>query len=320
MKNGQTKLYFAADVHGSTMCFHKFINAAAFYDADVLLLGGDVTGKSALFIVDHGTGATFSCNYLGKEYFFETQSELGDFCKLVKSAGYYPYVARQDDIDACFADPKTMQSVFDLLMRESVEEWMAFAEDRLQGKGVRCYLMAGNDDPEFINEMLGQGTIVQNPEDRVIHLDDWHEMISLGYSNRTPWDSPRELDEPELKARIDAMMTMVTDPSHAVLNVHVPPYGSGLDDAPVLLDGLKVKQTMGQIETAPAGSTAVMDAILQYGFQLSLHGHIHECHAIKKIGNTIAMNPGSDYGEGALHGALITFRKEKLAGYQLVSG
>ena len=318
MKKSATKLYFAADVHGSSTCFRKFINAAAFYGADVLVLGGDVTGKSALFIEDL-TGS-YTCNFLGKDYLFATQAELADFEKLVKGAGYYPYVAKRDEIDACRADEAMMEATFEKMMRASITEWMALAEERLKGKGVRCYIMAGNDDPQFVDEMLRQGDIVQNPEDRVIHLDDFHDLVSCGYSNPTPWNSPRECSEAELTRKIDAMMVAVSDPAHAVLAAHVPPYDSGLDDAPVLLEGQKVKQTMGQAEFAPAGSTAVAAAIRQYGFQVSLHGHIHEAHAIKKIGNTIAINPGSDYGEGTLHGALVTFRNEKLASYQLVSG
>jgi len=320
MRKSETKLYYAADVHGSTTCFHKFINAAAFYGANVLVLGGDVTGKSALFIRDLGGGQGYTCSFLGKDYVFTTQSELDNFRKLVKGAGYYPYVAKQDEIDACHADPAQMEAVFEQMMRTSIEEWIAFAEERLKGKGVSCYIMAGNDDPEFIDQLLRQGDIVQNPDGAVVRLDEWHQMASCGYSNPTPWDSPRECTEQQLTAKIDAMMADVADPAHAILNIHVPPFDSGLDDAPVLLEGQKVKQTMGQVEIAPAGSTAVAAAIRKYGFQLSLHGHIHEAHAIKKIGNTVAINPGSDYGEGALHGALVTFKGEKLASYQLVTG
>jgi Icc-related predicted phosphoesterase len=319
VKRSTTKLYFAADVHGSTKCFRKFINAGAFYGANVLVLGGDITGKSALFIDDAGNG-NYSCNFLGQEYSFSTAGELADFQKLVKTAGYYPYVAPRDEIAACHADPARMEAVFEQLMRTSISEWMSFAEERLTGAGIRCFIMAGNDDPEFVDEMLRHGDIVQNPDGRAIRLDDWHEMVSCGYSNRTPWDSPRECDEPELKAKIDTMMAEVTDPAHCVLVAHVPPYNSGLDDAPVLLEGQKVKSNMGQAEFAPAGSTAVRDAITQYGFQVSLHGHIHEAHAIKKVGKTVAINPGSDYGEGTLHGALVTFRNDSLAGYQMVSG
>ena len=32
-------IFFASDLHGSTVCFRKFINGARFYGADVLVLG-----------------------------------------------------------------------------------------------------------------------------------------------------------------------------------------------------------------------------------------------------------------------------------------
>ena len=41
---------------------------------------------------------------------------------------------------------------------------------------------------------------------------------------------------------------------------------------------------------------------------LGLHGHIHESAAIRRLGRTIAINPGSDYSTGALHGALVTLK------------
>lgn len=321
MKSSEMKLYFATDIHGSQRCFNKFINAGKFYGANVLVMGGDITGKSVLFLCDHGNG-NYVCNFVGKDYEFSTRTELDDFMKLVKSGGYYPCTATQDEIDTYLAKPEEMDKLFSTLMRSSLEEWIAFAETRLNGTGIRCYMMAGNDDPDEVDDFLRNSgsEIVENPEGHVVRLDDWHEMVGCGFSNRTPWNSPRECDEDELKQKIDVMMSDVQDPAHCVLVVHVPPYGSGLDDAPVLLDEQRVKSSMGQVEFAPAGSTAVLAAIKQYGFQLSLHGHIHEAHAVKKIGNTIAINPGSDYGEGTLHGALITFRQDKLKNYQLVSG
>jgi hypothetical protein len=40
-----TTLFFATDLHGSETCFRKFVAAARFYGADLLVLGGDLTGK-----------------------------------------------------------------------------------------------------------------------------------------------------------------------------------------------------------------------------------------------------------------------------------
>ena len=50
------RLFFASDLHGSEPCFKKFVNAAAFYDASVLVMGGDLTGKAILPIVEQGRG------------------------------------------------------------------------------------------------------------------------------------------------------------------------------------------------------------------------------------------------------------------------
>ena len=47
------KIFFATDIHGSEVCWRKFLNAAAFYKADLVVLGGDVTGKAMVPIVAH---------------------------------------------------------------------------------------------------------------------------------------------------------------------------------------------------------------------------------------------------------------------------
>ena len=102
--------------------------------------------------------------------------------------------------------------------------------------------------------------------------------------------------------------------------MHVPPYGTQLDDAPVLDDDLRVVQVMGQVKFAPVGSTAVRDFELERQPLLGLHGHIHESAGIRRLGRTIAINPGSDYATGALHGALVTLKDGKVAAHQLVRG
>jgi len=39
-----------------------------------------------------------------------------------------------------------------------------------------------------------------------------------------------------------------------------------------------------------------------------------------KIGRTTAINPGSEYGDGNLRGALVNLKGSKLLSYQLVNG
>jgi Icc-related predicted phosphoesterase len=68
------------------------------------------------------------------------------------------------------------------------------------------------------------------------------------------------------------------------------------------------------------GSTAVRDALLGIQPLLGLHGHIHESGGMRRLGRTIAINPGSDYGTGVLNGALITLELDKVSAHQLVRG
>ena len=65
--NKSTRVFFTTDLHGSTVVFKKFINAGKFYEAQVLILGGDMIGKMIVPIVSQG-GGRFSANYLGKIY------------------------------------------------------------------------------------------------------------------------------------------------------------------------------------------------------------------------------------------------------------
>jgi hypothetical protein len=45
-KQRALRIYFATDVHGSEVCFRKFLAAAKVYEADVIILGGDFAGKA----------------------------------------------------------------------------------------------------------------------------------------------------------------------------------------------------------------------------------------------------------------------------------
>lgn len=313
-----TTLYYASDVHGSNRCFRKFLNAAKFYKAQVLVMGGDVLGKAIVFLEETRPGV-FMAIERGQRVELTTEAAVQEYEKVAADKGLYPYRCREGERDALFATGE-VESLFERLMKERLQDWVALADERLAGTGVRCYMMGGNDDPPVVLEALQEGRIVCNPEGAPVALDDASEMISLGWSNPTPWQTPRECSEEELAQRIDALMERVQRPDALVMNLHVPPYGSGLDDAPELNPDLKVQSSLGQTRFKPVGSTAVRAAIERYQPLLGLHGHIHEAHATCKIGRTICINPGSDYGEGVLHGVLATLHKGKLRGYQMVSG
>lgn len=314
----RTVIYYASDVHGSDKCFRKFLNAAQFYGAGLLVMGGDILGKAIVFLEETRPGVYTTMQH-DRAIELTTNAELVAFEKTAADAGLYPYRCQPGE-PAQLRASGGVEDLFERLMRERLRAWMALADERLAGSGVRCYIMGGNDDPPEVLTVLGDSTSVVDPDERVVRLDDHSEMISLGWSNPTPWHTPRECSEEELGQRIDALMAQVSQPETSVMNLHVPPYASGLDDAPELDASLKVQTSLGQTRFKPVGSTAVRAAIERYQPLLGLHGHVHEAHAISKIGRTVCINPGSDFGEGVLHGALVTLDKGKLKGYQMVSG
>ncbi len=315
---GSTTLYYVSDVHGSDRCFRKFLNAAKFYRANTLVMGGDILGKAIIFLEEVRPGV-YVTEMHERQVTLMTEDEAQEFEKRVRDQGLYPYRCSREDAQG-LRETGQIGPLFERLMRERLVEWVALAGERLAGTGVRCYIMGGNDDPPSVLEALEGARVVCNPEEHVVQLDDDSEMISCGWSNPTPWHTPRECSEEELGKRIDALMTRVRRPESLVMNLHVPPYQSGLDDAPELDASLKVQTSMGQTRFKPVGSTAVRAAIERYQPLLGLHGHVHEAHASCKIGRTVCINPGSDYSEGVLHGALVILNKGKLKSYQMVSG
>ena len=210
-------------------------------------------------------------------------------------------------------------ALYHYTMVKRVEGWMARADERLAGTGIRCFVCPGNDDQLDIDEVVATAQYVELAEGRVVEMDGF-QMASTGWSNLTPWDTYREEDEPQLAERIGKVVDQVTaDPERTVFSFHCPPYDSGLDEAPALTEDMRLKDA-GRA-TKPVGSTAVREAIERFQPTLSLHGHIHECKAATRIGRTLSINPGSSYEQGDLLGALIDLDgKKKVKRYLLTSG
>jgi Icc-related predicted phosphoesterase len=313
------RLYFATDIHGSDRCFRKFLNAASFYRADVLVMGGDITGKMIVPILP-AAGGTFTATVFNATH--QTDSDgLPALRKFIADAGYYPYQTEPDEITALKDDPKALDDLFATVIRSTLDGWLSLAAERLAGTGVQCYLSPGNDDPGFVGPLLRNGDLVTNPERQVVHLPGGFEMISIGFSNITPWHSPREASEPQLAAMITKDAEKLANPAKTIFNLHVPPLRTPLDQAMLLDEEMRPVMRGGSPVIDGVGSSAVRSAIETYQPLLSLHGHIHESRGTTKLGRTVAVNPGSEYSEGILRGALITVSERKgLKGFQLVSG
>jgi uncharacterized protein len=311
------KIYYASDVHGSEVCWRKFLNAADFYRADVLIMGGDIVGKAIVPITDAGNGR-WTARFRGREHELTSEADVAALEKEIRNAGFYAYRGTREEFQHLDQSGEAREQLFERVVRSEIDRWMEIAAEKLR-PSIAAFVSAGNDDPWFVDEQLRNAGSLTFCDRAVVDVDGL-EMISVSYANRTPWNSPRELDEPELGALIEELAGSVRDPANAIYNLHVPPYGSGLDEAPRLDDTLKPITRGGQVEFGPVGSTSVRDAIERHQPLLSLHGHIHESKGSREIGRTLAINPGSDYGSGRIDGALVEIKKGRIKFHQLVSG
>jgi len=313
------RLFFATDVHGSDRCWTKFVNAAAFYGADAVLLGGDLTGKAIVPLVRNGSDR-FRARFLGEELAVADGQEAAQLERQIANTGYYAYRCDPEEEAALAQDAAAREALFLGLMRARLERWVALAEERLAPKGISCLVNAGNDDPLEIDSVLEGSDYLRFLEGRVVALADGTEVASCGYANKTPWACPRDVDEDELARRLDAVIGELSDPEKAIFNFHCPPYDTGIDAGPKLDADLRLRAGASGVEMTPVGSTACRAAIERHQPLVGLHGHLHESRGTAKVGGTVCINPGSEYTEGVLRGALIELRKGNVKSYQLTAG
>lgn len=313
------RLYYASDIHGSEQLWRKFLGAASFYDANVLVMGGDMSGKRLVPIVETDPGR-WEAAVFGKTRRITGQEALARLERTIRYNGFYPYQCDPAEMALLQSDDAHRDRTFRRVMVEELERWMALAHQKLAGSGVRVYVMPGNDDPwEFDDVFARAPEPVQNAEGRVVQLGGV-QMLSSGWSNPTPWDSPREKTEEDLFETFEKVAEDLDLDVPAIFNLHVPPYGSTLDLAPELTEDLRVVAKGGEANMIPVGSTAVRRFIEERRPILSLHGHIHESRGVVRIGPTVAINPGSTYAEGALDGAVVDIEDGRVQSHQLVSG
>jgi Icc-related predicted phosphoesterase len=236
----------------------------------------------------------------------------------IRSRGYYPYRTSPEEIAELNERPERVHELFLREALNTVQEWMSYAAQKLNGSRIPIYAAPGNDDQFEVDEVLRSSSVVTLAEGEVIQLDSQHEIISSGWSNRTPWATYREADEEGLAARYQAMIGRLKDPNNAIFNIHVPPYNSKLDEAPELDDSLRPKYAGNALK--PVGSTAVRAAIEKHRPLLGLHGHIHEGRGTSRIGRTLCINPGSLYEQGVLLGVLVKLGRGKIESYVLTQG
>ncbi len=314
-----TRLYFASDIHGSEKLWRKFLAAPSFYDATILIMGGDMSGKLLVPMVETTPGV-WETRLFGKRQKARGEEGVRELEKRARFNGFYPYRCDQAEMERLQRDEGYRDKVFRRAMAQEVDRWMAIAHEKLSGKGIPVYVMPGNDDPWEFDEVFARAPEpVENVEGRVVRFDGL-QMLSSGWANPTPWDSPRERPEDKLLKTFEELGEELEPDVPAIFNLHIPPYDSTLDMAPELTEDLRVVSKGGEVSMMPVGSRAVREFIERHQPIVSLHGHIHESRGAVRIGRTVAINPGSTYGEGVLDGVIVDIEDGEVISHQLVSG
>jgi Icc-related predicted phosphoesterase len=313
-----SRLFFATDIHGSEKTYMKFLNAASFYKSQILILGGDITGKMIVPLIKESNG--FKANFRGVNREAKDEAQAQSLELEIRQMGGYPYRTNPDEMRELQADESKVHALFVQLMLDTVRSWVKLAEERLAPLGVKMYMTGGNDDLSEIKPIIHESDFVIDPEDKVVDLDGKHEMASLGWSNLTPWNTPRECSEEELAQKIEKMTSQVKNMKTCVFNFHVPPIDTVISECPALDKDLKPIMIGSELQMTSGGSSSVSKAIEQNQPLLGLHGHIHESKGSVKIGRTLCLNPGSEYAEGILRGAMVNLEDEKVKSYLLTSG
>jgi uncharacterized protein len=312
------RIFFATDIHGSETCWRKFLNSGQHYEADVIVLGGDMTGKALVPIIQESDDRWHATLLENREELVG-EDEVTAFEEAVIRRGYYPFRTTPQEVRELQENEARWHGLFEEEMLKTVERWMQLADEKLAGQGIRCFVCPGNDDQLNVDAVIRDAKTVELAEGEVVEIDGF-QMVSSGWANRTPWHTYREEDEEDLEIRIRNITDHVTaPPERTIFSLHCPPYKSGLDDAPQLTKDMELKEA-GR-STVPVGSTAVRAAIEEHQPCLGLHGHIHEAKGTARIGRTLCINPGSSYEQGQLLGAVVDLDgKKKVKRFILTSG
>jgi Icc-related predicted phosphoesterase len=314
-----TRILYGSDFHGSETVFRKFIASGFQYKADVLMVGGDVTGKAMIPVIHQGQGR-YEGTWFGKQAVATNPADLEKIKKEISSVGFYPIIIEKDEAEELENQPEKMAARFEAEMCQRVCEWMALADEKLTPQKMLLYFMAGNDDLASIDTAIAEYKSIRNPDMNHSEIEGGYEVVGLSNANMTPWRCARDVEEDVLEQKLETLAGMIQHPERTIAMLHVPPFGSGLDTCPELDKNLKIITQGGQVVMKSAGSTAVKTFIEKVQPMLTLHGHIHESPGHVHIGRTLSINAGSEYAEAILKSAIINLEDGKVKGHLLISG
>jgi len=316
--SGFVRIIQAADFHGSTAAWRKFMAAAKQHDAQHAIVSGDLTGKAIVPIIR--SNGHYEGHLFGNRVVAETDAELAAFQARIENVGFYDHVSDLDEARALEADADALHRLFVDKMNDRLERWLEFASEYLAPLGIPLWVIPGNDDDQSVDPILDAAQYARNVDHQVVEIDEHHELVSMGDTSMTPWECPRDYPEEHMVTAVRDLVEQIKRPAGAIFNFHCPPFNTKIDQAPSLKENLEIEFEAGQVIMTSAGSPAIRRAVEEVQPLLSLHGHIHEARGVQKLGRTVALNPGSEYAEGIMKAAIVNLEPERVKGYMLISG
>ena len=286
----------ASDLHGGNEAFRKLLTLADKVRPDALIVPGDWSGKRSVFVHKSLRGTRF--NEKGKWGRALNEGEAARYARHAKNNGGY-IIEADDQLPV----GKELKNLENLARAQRLTKWLDVGAERI-GKQIPLFTIPGNDDsPEVVNVLSTHPWPVNLDCD----VEEWRglELFGLGYSNETLWKTERELPDPEVKVRLNAVGSRVRDFGRALGLVHVPPYGTDLDLAPEVAKGRDGEPRLTGRGPVHVGSESLRDFICERAPRLVLSGHVHESKGVVQVSRSTCVNPGSAYHVGMIWAYLV---------------
>jgi len=298
----------------------KWLHVPEAHGADVLMFCGDLTGKMIVPFIKQNDGTT-RVDYFKAKEMLQSEAEVQGMKTKLQDIGVYYFDTTADEIKQFQEHPEKVDDFMAKAIEERMKQFCDLIIERIDTKKTKVFVMPGNDDIKIVDEIIKsyEDKNIIYPLDKVTDVGGF-ETISFEFVNPTPWDTPREMNESDLKKAIDKLITRLSDPSKSIFCFHCPPINTKLDSAPKLNKDLAIETAGGIPQFEHVGSKSVRAAIEKYQPILGLHGHIHEAFGFDQIGKTLVLNPGSEYGEGILRGYIIEMSAGGVDKYWKVEG
>ena len=153
----------------SMTAWRKFLNAGAFHHADVLVMGGEMTGRAMVPLVADGRG--WRVTFEEQPHRLSGEAEMAAMETHIADRGHYPVRLSQDEVEAFANDAVLVDRRFTAEIRHRLERWMAMADERLAGSAIRCLVAPAADGHFDVGPLVTATTRVELATANAIGLE-----------------------------------------------------------------------------------------------------------------------------------------------------